>query len=310
MRAIPSVPRIAAGVWPHETRLTWRKTVDGRLKDGPAKVLVDGAVGLFKSLTTRRFCAALLQHVNALVRVDHCALVRLTPRAGIQLFGAESLGAVVASGARAIVRYIDHHHRFDPIRRVLHARRTDPAIIVRRERPSEVVDAAYRRDCYEASDICDRVSLVSRDHCGGLVSLELQRQRASGEFTDAEREMLTGAAPLLAIACTRHVELLIVGGADFDAWRVRIAAACPAMTERELDVVATLLTGRTLREAAAALDLAHSSVVTYCGRAYARLGVRNLRELRGRFAFAQADSAGRSAASSAATPPIPTDQYQ
>ena len=284
--------------------------MDGRLKDGPAKLLVGGAVGLFKSLTTRWFCAALLQHVNALVRVDHCALVRLTPHAGIQLFGAESLAAVVANGARAIVRYIDHHHRFDPIRRVLHARRMEPAIIVRRERPSEVTDAAYRRDCYEASDICDRVSLVSSDRCGGLVSLELQRQSASGEFTDAEREMLTDAAPLLAVACTRHVELLIVGGADSDAWRVRMAAACPAMTERELDVVSTLLTGRTLRETAAALGLAHSSVVTYCERAYARLGVRNLRELRGRFAFAPGDSVGQSANPSAATHSFATDQYR
>ena len=186
----------------------------------------------------------------------------------------------------------------------------DPAIIVRRERPSEVADAAYRRDCYEASDICDRVSLVSPDRCGGLVSLELQRQCASGEFTDAEREMLTDAAPLLAVACTRHVELLIVGGTDFDAWRVRMAGACPAMTQRELDVIATLLTGRTLREAAAALGVAHSSVVTYCERAYARLGVRNLRELRGRFAFVPGDSAGRSASSSAATPSFATDQYR
>jgi DNA-binding CsgD family transcriptional regulator len=282
-------------------RLTWGKTVDATLKDGPAKLLVDGAVGLFKSLTTRRFCAALLQNVNVLVRVDHCALVRLTPRAGVQLFGAESLKAAVASGARAIVRYIDHHHRFDPIRRVLHARRMDPAIIVRRERPGEVTDAAYRRDCYEASDICDRLSMVSPDRCGGLVSLELQRQCTSGEFTDAERDILTNAAPLLAVACTRHVELLIVGGADFDAWRVRMAAACSGMTERELDVVATLLTGRTLRETAAALGLAHSSVVTYCERAYARLGVRNLRELRGRFAFAPGDTAGRSTAFPAVT---------
>ena len=57
--------------------------MDATLKDGPATLLVRGAVGLFNSLTTRRFCATLLQHVNALVRVDHCALIRLTPGAGI-----------------------------------------------------------------------------------------------------------------------------------------------------------------------------------------------------------------------------------
>ena len=55
------------------------------------------------------------------------------------------------------------------------------------------------------------------------------------------------------------------------------------MSGRELDVAAHLLAGRTLREAAGALGVTYSSVVTYCERAYARLGVANLRDLRSRF---------------------------
>jgi len=260
--------------------------VDGnvQLKDGPAALLVRGAVNLLRSLTTRRFCAAVLQHVNALVRVDHCALVRLTRGAGIQLFGAESVGAFVSHGSRAIVRYIDYHHRLDPIRRVLHARTPEEPVVLRRERASQVGDSAYRRDCYEDAGIIDRVSVAAIDRCGGLVSLELQRQSASGEFTDTEHETLATVAPLLAVACVRHVELLMLGGADFDAWRTRLSAACSTLTGRELDVATSLLAGKTLRETAVALGVAHSSVVTYCARAYSRLGVRNLRELRSRFA--------------------------
>jgi DNA-binding CsgD family transcriptional regulator len=259
--------------------------VDGKLqpRDRSSALLIGGAVNLLKSLTTRRFCAALLSHVNAIVHVDHCALVRLTPRFGVQLFGMESVRAFVSNGARAIVRYIDRHHRSDPIRRALQASRTGADVLLHRERASDIGDTAWRQECYEQAGIVDRLSVASIDSGGGLVSLELQRQASSGEFTEPEREALVAAAPLLAAACTRHVELLVLSGVDADAWRARLAAACPTITARELDVAAQLLAGRTLRECAAALGLAHSSVVTYCERVYSRAGVRNLRELRSRF---------------------------
>ena len=56
------------------------------------------------------------------------------------------------------------------------------------------------------------------------------------------------------------------------------------LSSREGEVAAHLLTGKTLREAADVLGIAYSSVVTYCQRAYARLGVKNLKEVRGRLA--------------------------
>lgn len=252
------------------------------LEERSAALLIGGAVNLLKSLTTRRFCAALLQHVSAIVHIDHCALVRLTPRFGIQLFGVESVRAFVANGARAIVRYVDRHHRSDPIRRALHSPGGDADVLLHRERASDIRDSAVRHH-YEQAGIVDRLSVAAIDGGGGLVSLELQRQASSGEFTDAERKALAAAAPLLAAACTRHIELLVLSGVDADAWRARLAAACPTATARELDVAARLLAGGTLRDCAATLGLAHSSVVTYCARIYSRLGVRNLRELRSRF---------------------------
>jgi DNA-binding CsgD family transcriptional regulator len=254
-----------------------------RFKDRSAAVLIGGAANLLKSLTTRRFCAAVLQHVTAIVHVDHCALVRLTPRFGIQLFGAESVKAFVANGARAIVRYVDRHHRSDAIRRALYAPDLQPDVLLHRERASDINDGAYRRDCYDQAGIVDRLSVAAVDSGGGLVSLELHRQASSGEFTEAERDDLAAAAPLLAAACTRHIELLVLASVDADSWRARLVGACATLTERELDVAAHLLAGRTLRDCAAALGLAYSSVVTYCERVYSRLGVRNLRELRTRF---------------------------
>jgi DNA-binding CsgD family transcriptional regulator len=246
-------------------------------------VALDAAIDLMRSLTTRGFCGALLRQVNAWVRVDHCSLLRLTPGAGVQLFGAESLASFVSHGARAIVSYVDRFHRLDPIRRALHAPGAQPSIVMRRERPAELADANYRRACFDEPGIVDRLSVAIPDGRGGLIALDMQRQASSGEFSDEDRETLAAVAPLLTAACARHVELLVHGGADAATWRVRLAAACPAATGRELDVAASLLAGRTMREAAGALGIAHSSVVTYAERAYARLGVANLRELRARF---------------------------
>jgi DNA-binding CsgD family transcriptional regulator len=257
--------------------------VDHRIDVGKrGGALLNGFANLLKSLTTRRFCAAMLEQVNAWTRVDHCALVRLTPD-GVQLFGSDSAPGFVADGARAIVAYVDRHHRADAIRSELSAG-DEVAIAVRRLRATDVADAAYRRACFDEPGIVDRLSIVARDGRGGLVSVELFRSAAAGEFGDDDAARLEAIAPILAAAGTRHVELLMHAGADADSWRLRLAATCPAMTSRELDVAADLLAGHTLREAAGRLGVAYSSVVTYCERAYSRLGVRNLRELRGRFA--------------------------
>ncbi len=240
-------------------------------------------IDLMNALTTRAFCATLLRHANAWLPIDHCALMRMAPGAAIQLFDAQALKAFESRGARAIVRYIDRYHRDDPIRRVLDAPGAPAAIVMRRERAVELAPSEYRDACFAEPGIVDRISFARRDGRGGWVMLDLRRQAASGEFSERETRLLSAMAPLLLAACARHIELLLHASADPAAWRLRLANACPSMSGRELDVAAHLLAGRTLREAAGALGVTYSSVVTYCERAYARLGVANLRDLRSRF---------------------------
>jgi DNA-binding CsgD family transcriptional regulator len=246
------------------------------------RVPVDAIVDLVTTLATGRFCAALLRQVNAWLRVDHCALVRLTPGAGVQLFGAESVASFMARGARAVVSYVDRFHRVDPIRRLVH-RQPGRAVVLQRERAADVADHAYRRACYDDPGIVDRIAVVVPDDHGGVVALVMHRQASSGEFGDVERDALREMAPLLAATCARHVEL-VMRGQDASTWRTRLSAMCPGISGRELDVAGCLLAGRTMRETAGELGIAHSSVVTYAERAYGRLAVRNLRELRTRFA--------------------------
>lgn len=252
-------------------------------------------IDLMNALTTRSFCATLLRHANAWLRIDHCALMRVAPGPAIQLFDAQALQAFEPGGARAIVRYIDRYHRQDPIRRLLDAPGDPAAMVTWRERAAELPPSEYRAACFAEPGIVDRISLAKGDGRGGWVMLDVRRQAASGEFSEREAGILRAMAPLLLAACTRHIELLLHAGADPAAWRLRLANACPAMSGRELDVAAHLLAGRTLREAAGALGVTYSSVVTYCERAYSRLGVANLRDLRSRFAGQRAAAAAPAA---------------
>jgi DNA-binding CsgD family transcriptional regulator len=247
--------------------------------------LMGPVVGLVNSLSTRSFCPALLRHVNEWVRVDHCALLRMGARS-IQAFGAHALESPAPGASRALVAYLDRYHRLDPMRRLLETHGARSAVVVH-ERASALAASDYRRALYDEPGIVERLSLAGADGRGAWIVLHLSRQAASGEFAERDCALVQRVAPLLLAMCVRHIELLLHAGADTGAWRARLAAACPAMSARELDVAAHLLTGRTLRESALALGVAYSSVVTYCERAYSRLGVANLRELRSRFAAPQ-----------------------
>ena len=241
------------------------------------------AVDLINSLTTRNFCEVLLRQLNRQLRVDHCALLRLAPNAPVQIFGARGHDPADPRAARALVAYLDRLYRADPIRQAFGAAGPG-ALLLRRERSADLPPSAYRRACYEEADFVERVSLARRDSRAGWIVLDLHRRSASGPLAAEDCTALKHLAPLLLAACLRHVELLLHAGADAESWRARLAAAYPGMSGRELDVAAQLLSGRTLRESASALGVAYSSVVTYCGRAYSRLGVASLRELRSRFA--------------------------
>ncbi len=65
-----------------------------------------------------------------------------------------------------------------------------------------------------------------------------------------------------------------------DAWRQRLKVVRHDLSFRELEVAAGMLAGKTLREIAASLGVAHSTAITYRERAYRRLGVQNLKALR------------------------------
>lgn len=255
-----------------------------RSEGSPAQVPVAGAARIVSTLTTPRFCRTLLHEIDAWMRIDHCALMRISPREELQPFGAEHQTMFQARGSSAAIAYIDHYHRYDPIRRLLgHRSVGGGAIMLGQRRRTDIPDRAHRRICYENAGIVERLSLASGAEDGGLVVLTLFRQEETGGFGRPEIDVLNSVAPLLMTAASRHIDLMLNPSSDLASWRLRLKILAPEMTRRERDIAAYLLAGATLREASEALAIAHSTVVTYRERAYERLGVSNLKELRSRF---------------------------
>jgi DNA-binding CsgD family transcriptional regulator len=230
-----------------------------------------------------RFATTMLEVVDRhVIHVDHCAVVRLLRASVAQVFTNATI-AGDTEHAKAAIRYIDGYFRHDPnLRLVRDAAKLQGKVIVRDQRPVDIGHRGYRADCYEATGIVHRVSLLTGTQAKGLVALNFHRVEASGEFQPDEIARLTSVAlPLVTIA-RRHVELLANTSANADAWRLRLKVIRHDLTSRELEVAARMLAGESLREIADRLGVAHSSAITYRERAYRRLSVQNLKELRTR----------------------------
>jgi DNA-binding CsgD family transcriptional regulator len=226
-----------------------------------------------------RFATVMLEAVNRLVSVDHCAVTRLAGTAISQVFTNESLNEHPEL-SKAAVAYIDRFYKYDPnLRFVGDAAKLRGKVLVRSVKPADIRQRAYRK-LYEDSGIAHRISLLTGTQGQALVALNFYRVRASGEFSDAEIARIKSVALPLAAIVRRHVELIVQSASSSDAWRQRLKVVRHDLSFRELEVAAGMLAGKTLREIAASLGVAHSTAITYRERAYRRLGVQNLKAMR------------------------------
>ncbi|KRB83848.1 helix-turn-helix transcriptional regulator [Noviherbaspirillum sp. Root189] len=238
---------------------------------------------LIESVGRRGFYGAMLRTVNRFAQVDHCALMRIPVDGEIEVFGADSKSSPSLLAA-ATVAYIDHFHKFDPNRVLLRdAKSMRGALLVHRQRRADMGDRAYREACYERSELVERLSFSTAIEDGSLVALNVYRRDVTGEFSMAEIDALTNVAPVLLAACVRHVDLIRCVVRDAESWHELLKMRCASLTKREADVLSCMLSGMTLRDAAQACGIAYSSAVTYSSRAYNRLGVRTLREVKNLF---------------------------
>lgn len=148
--------------------------------------------------------------------------------------------------------------------------------------PADIPDALYRERYMEALGIQQRLSFVHRledSYCvmniSRTVSHGLLEERALAQF---------GALSMLVFpALNRHLELS-AGASSLSVLAIddiehSIARRFPALTPREVQVVARTLIGRSTKSIARDLAIGAETVSTYRKRAYLRIGCNSIEQL-------------------------------
>lgn len=168
----------------------------------------------------------------------------------------------------------------DPLREVLERK---PAagplgvVIVCRLRAETMPADSLRRECLDALDLTDRLTIAVRAGSACWLAAHLYRESA---FTPDQIEAMTGIARLLARCMARHYACDMDGVASLrGSVSEGVHELGSRLTEREREVLTRILDGVTVNRIAEDLKLRPTTVATYRMRAYEKLGVQSRQEL-------------------------------
>lgn len=239
---------------------------------------------LTRSLGTPACVRIMLDALNRFATVDHCALFIRSRRNDLRLLATESRISR-SNAASAAVHYMTEMYRYDSGEGAASVIREggDESVHLRYRTREEVTNARYRSACYEHVGIEDRLTMSSPYARGTETLLNCYRDERTGRFNDTELEALTQVAPLFLAFAQAHARLTIPCDISIPRWREALDHVTgAALSSRELDVCSSLLSGRTLADTSQKLGISINTVITYSRRAYAKLGVGSLGELRNR----------------------------
>lgn len=142
-----------------------------------------------------------------------------------------------------------------------------------------------RARVYEAHGMAERVSIVQR-RAASIFAINFYRHDHQRSFTDGQLSDFESLAPALLALTQKQIDLTRPRAVRrcADEWAQQLQAQAPALTARELDVCARLLTGMTQEGIATDLGLSLPTVKTYRNRAFGRLGIHFKNELFALFA--------------------------
>ena len=251
-----------------------------RRRASDASLPIDAVERLTRSLGEPSCGRVLLDALNGFAKVDHCALFVRSQGAALRLLATCSRLSA-SSAARAAVHYMDKMHRYDIGSSDIRPGSGEDGTVELRYRTSEeVANLQYRLECYEHVGIEDRLTMSDRRSDGTTVMLHCYRGRATGRFSEDELEVLGKVAPLFLSFAFVHAELTVPRDIPASRWREALDQGTgAALSSRELDVCANLLSGLTLAQTGKQLGISINTVITYSRRAYAKLGVDSVREL-------------------------------
>lgn len=237
-----------------------------------AHVLAD----LIGQLGQPRFTSALLEGLNPVVPAASFSIYQTGRSCVPQLFMSGSFG--VPDTTRDCWRaYLSGPYLSD---QTLVSERAGDSTPLLCHITAQEVPVQHRARVYEAHGVAERVSVVQQTGAS-LLALNFYRHQHQRPFSDQQVAGFADMAPALLALAKKHIALSSPPQAadPIAAWQQRLRQLNPALTPRELDVCARLLTGMTQDGIACDLGLSLPSVKTYRNRAFARLGIHFRNEL-------------------------------
>jgi DNA-binding CsgD family transcriptional regulator len=240
--------------------------------------VLQGLIGL---MGQRDFESALLPHVHPLVPAASYSIYQTGHGCDPTRFMSASLG-IPDTTRDCWNAYLSGPYRSDRTLAV-QDEAADQMVLCHITAPE--VPTQHRARVYEAHGMAERVSIVQR-RAASIFAINFYRHDHQRPFTDGQLSDFESLAPALLALTQKQIELTRPRAVrrSADEWAQQLQAQAPALTARELDVCARLLTGMTQEGIATDLGLSLPTVKTYRNRAFARLGIHFKSELFALFA--------------------------
>ncbi len=247
---------------------------------------------------------SLFDLVNAVVRVDHCAVfINKNDGTAVHLFTKSKLNEdICKSLAEAYTeRFYVRDPNFTPLTEDMkkpEGHRPDIKMTLLPHKPTSAYDAGYQARFFNSTGLVDKVSslLQTRQY---TIYCSFYRLSETGRFAPGEFDDLSRILPILTNLIFKHSRLMQLKETRPDLTSDPIITQVPLsrspdamarlldernevfarLTERERDVCIRILQGYTSEAISLELKVAKSTVHTYRKRAYAKLGISSQNEL-------------------------------
>jgi DNA-binding CsgD family transcriptional regulator len=225
------------------------------------------------------FGEALLNSICSLAEVEHLTVISFP-------FGAAPEPIVVSSrqSTRLIERlsrdYTGAYYRQDPNFSLIDSWRSPSEILLLRH-DLRAYQESYRRHFFEDSRVIEKITLLANTKNFALAVNAYSTGR-NGGFRPTEMKKIAAAAPIVMSAAIRHAELCVSHTVSIEDIVALIAASRNvALTRRESQVCANIISGRTSEATSLVLNIAISSVLTFRKSLYKKLRIGSQAELFG-----------------------------
>jgi DNA-binding CsgD family transcriptional regulator len=232
-----------------------------------------------KSVGTESYAQSCLAFLEKSLYAEHWAVFRFRTGSPLKCLATASVHHQTDALAN-IDRFVGRCHSVDPS--VKAASKQTFATTLAKLDINDIDDMQYR-NCFELTRVRERVSLFSRIG-NDFYQVSAFRGPRSSRFTPAEMNFFAALAQILLTTALKHEVLLGQQRGTFCHLDIRgierlLKMRWPTLSNRESEVCARAVVGKTIESTSMDLKVQRTSVITYRQRAFQKLGISRTIEL-------------------------------